>query len=224
MQDNHQQTTKKELPEFGHTKKDPNLLYLKNVRVGPFAALYRPQPNLSGKDQYSAVCIISKEQLAFLEGEMIRVAKALWKDQAKEIYSKLRPESKAARVRDDKYLGEFPSVKVTRNAKTEAGKPIPAPKLFQKAVKVKPDQPKVPPKPCVEGESGSIYDGCYVTLILEPKAYDYKGAKGVKFDFHGMSFERDGEPFIGRTQVSADDFEDLADEDMNDDSPDELAW
>ena len=65
MQDNHQSPTKKELPKFGHVKKNPQLLYLKGVRVGPFAALYRPQPNLSGKDQYSAVCIISEEQLAF---------------------------------------------------------------------------------------------------------------------------------------------------------------
>lgn len=224
MQDNHQSPTKKELPKFGHVKKNPQLLYLKGVRVGPFAALYRPQPNLSGKDQYSAVCIISEEQLAFLDGEMRRVAKDLWKDQAKEIYSKLRPESKAARVRDDKYLGEFPSVKVTRNAKTEAGKPIPAPKLFQKTVKAGPDQPKVLAKPCVEGEPGSIYDGCYVTLILEPKAYDYKGAKGVKFDFHGMSFERDGEPFVGRLAVSADDFEELADDPEEDQDGDELPW
>lgn len=225
MQDNHQnQAQQKPQVTFGHLENHPNLLFLKNVRVGPFAALYRPQPNLSGKDQYSAVCIISEEQLAFLEDEMKQAAKGLWKDQAKEIYTKLRLESKAARVREDKYLGKYPSVKVSRNAKTEAGKPLLAPKLFQKTPKRNPDEPKVPAKPCVEGEPGSIYDGCYVTLILEAKAYDYKGSKGVKFDFHGMSFERDGEPFIGRTQVSADDFESLADDDTNDDSPDELAW
>lgn len=225
MQDNHQnQAQQNHQATFGHLPKRPNLLFLKNVRVGPFAALYRPEANLSGKEQYSAVCIISEEQLAFLEEEMKQAAKDLWKSQAYDIYSNLRPEFKAARVRKDNYLGKYPSVKVARNVKTEMGKPIPAPKLYQKAYKAKPGEPKVPPKPCVEGEPGSIYDGCYVTLILEAKAYDYKGAKGVKFDFHGMSFERDGEPFIGRTQVSADDFDDLADEDMNNESPDELAW
>lgn len=216
QQDNHQTT--KQSPQFGHLKGAPNILFLKNVRVGPFAALYRPAPNLSGRDQYSATCIISQEQLDFLEEEMKKAAKALWKDKAKDIYSKLKPDFKAARVRTDKYLGEYPSVKVARNAKTEDGKPLPAPILKQKI-----PYKGAPQKLCVEGEEGSIYDGCYVTLILEAKAYDYKNTKGVKFDFKGMMFEADGEPFVGSAKVADDDFDDLADE-VEDADPDDTPW
>ena len=212
MQDNHQKAT------YGRLKANPSILFLKGVRVGPFASLYRPAPNLSGKDQYSATCIISKEQLDFLETEMQRAAKALWKDRAQEIYMNLKPDFKAARVREDKYLGEFPGVKVTRNTKTEKGKPIPAPILKQRLTKGQPQ------KLCVEGEPGSIYDGCYVTLILEPKAYEYKGTKGVKFDFRGMAFEKDGEPFLGGRGVSDSDLDDLADDPEEDQDGDELPW
>ena len=200
-QDQHQKEV-----TFGRFKNKPNLLFLKHVRIGPFAALYRPSPNLSGKDQYSATCIISEEQLDFLEGEMKKAAQALWKEKAKEIYAKLKPDFKAARMREDKYLGEYPSVKVTRNAKTEEGKPITPPKLKQKVYKGEPQ------KLCVEGEPGSVYDGCYVTLLCEAKAYDYKNTRGVKFDFVGMIFDKDGEPFVGRTSVSDDDLDELATE------------
>lgn len=200
---------------FGYIKNRPGLVYLRGVRVGPFAAMYRPAPNLSGKEQYSATCIISEEQLKFLEGEMQKAAKNLWKDKAEQVYKSLKPDFKAARVRSDKYLGEYPSVKVTRNATTEKGAPVKPPVLKQRVYK------GVAQRQCVEGEEGSIYDGCYVTLITEPRAYEFKGAKGVKFEFVGMSFERDGDPFVGKTIATDDDFDSLADEAED---PEDLPW
>lgn len=202
---------------YGRMKSNPNILFLRGVRVGPFAALYRPAANLSGKDQYSATCIISEEQLKFLEDEMKRSAKALWKGDSEKIFKNLKSDFLAARIREDKYLGSYPSVKVTRNTKTDKGNPLPAPILKQRTFKGEPQ------KLCVEGEPGSVYDGCYVTLILEPKAYDFKGAKGVKFDFKGMIFEKDGEPFLGGRGISDSDFDDLA-EDVSEETEDDVSW
>ena len=61
-----------------------------------------------------------------------------------------------------------------------------------------------------------IYSGCYANVIIDIKAYDTAGNKGVTAYLGGVQFKKDGEA-LGGKGVAADDFdEEEADEDEYD--------
>ena len=61
-------------------------------------------------------------------------------------------------------------------------------------------------------EDEVIYAGCYVDAIVAPWAQDNEFGKRVNANLLGVRFVKDGEPFGDAVVASADDFDDLEDE------------
>lgn len=187
---------------FGLTARS-QIVYLKGVRVLPFAAIYQPEVNLSEKEQYSVTCSITAEQYKFLEGEIVKAARRQWKDKAEQVLATIPATNRG--IREVKLgAGETgPGIKATRYAKDSKGNTIKPPKIMQRNK-----------EPSTSDSVDSVRPGDYVVLYVDPRAYDYRGVKGIKFDFVGMQYQAEGPSLEGRKAMTDDDFEDLAVEDQ----------
>lgn len=66
-------------------------------------------------------------------------------------------------------------------------------------------------------EDGVIYSGCYVNASIEFWAQDNSYGKRVNAQLRGVQFVRDGDAFSAGRPASADEFDDLGDEEGTDD-------
>jgi hypothetical protein len=68
----------------------------------------------------------------------------------------------------------------------------------------------------ISEESGRIYAGCYVNVILSTYAQDNGWGKRLNATLTGVQFAGDGDAFSGGRPASTDDFEDLSTDDDTD--------
>lgn len=184
---------------FGLTARS-QIVYLKGVRVLPFASIYKPEPNLSGVEQYSVTCTVTDEQYEFLKGEMLKAARRQWKDKAEQMFASLREDHLGAREFKINAAGEMHlGIKATRYATDRKGNAIKPPKIMQRNKEIS-----------TADSLDSVRPGDYVVLYVDPRAYDFNGQRGVKFDFVGMQYQQEGPSLEGRKAMTDDDFEDLA--------------
>jgi hypothetical protein len=70
-------------------------------------------------------------------------------------------------------------------------------------------------------DESDVYPGCYVRATLRAFAYDVNGNRGVSFGLQNLQKLREGESLGGKTRAE-DDFQPVADADINAESSDSL--
>lgn len=172
---------------------------LENVRL-TFPQLFTAkQVNGQGEAKFSGAFLIPRDhkQLGEISAAIMSAATAKWADKAGDIVKQLKAGDKLA-MHDgdaksdyDGYAGNY---------------------FINASNKIRPlvvDGNRSP----IQESDGTIYSGCYVTVILEFWAQDNQFGRRVNASLLGVQFLRDGERLAGGGVASADDFETIPDAD-----------
>lgn len=180
--------------------KDPNIVLLKNVRLG-YPKLFKPEPfgDEGGDPFYSASLILDKETNA---------------DAIKAVQTRIED------LKKDKWKGKIPGgIKlclrdgIERDGSDGYGDGV----MFLSASAKQNRKPKVVNKEFepLAAEDGKPYAGCYVHASVRLWAMDNKFGKRINAELRVVIFHADGEPF-GAAPVDAE--SEFAGVDLDDDS------
>ena len=175
-------------------------LMLKNVRLA-FPVLWEAKTfNGEGKPAYSAALIIARddEQIGKVKKCISAVAKERWKDKAEQVLKSLVAQEKIA-LRDGDNKPDYDGFSGHMYVGTRS---VVRPLVI--------DADKTP----LTESDGKPYAGCYVNASLEFWAQDNNYGKRINASLRGVQFVRDGEAFAGSSSASADEFDALVAESM----------
>jgi hypothetical protein len=174
---------------------------LTNVRLA-FPALFQPQTvNGEGDPAYSATFILdpTHPQIREIKSAISDIAKAKWGAKAEQQLTLMEKQDKTALHDGDlkaNYDGFAGNLYIS--ARTKARPTVV-------------DRDRRP----LTAADGKPYAGCYVTAIVELWAQDNQYGKRINASLGGVQFVSDGDSFGGGASVTtADDFDDLAVDDM----------
>lgn len=177
-------------------------LKLNNVRLS-FPTLFEPKEFKAGdgKPRYSITVLIPKgsEQDKAIQAAIIAAAKESYGDKAAKQLAAMKGQSNKFCYLDgdlsdrDGYEGMM-ELRCHRRAADGA------PKVFDRD------------RSLLSANAGRPYGGCYVNALVS--VYAQKGENpGIRGSFSGVQFVKDGDAFATGKVASADDFEDVAEDD-----------
>lgn len=175
-------------------------LMLKNVRIA-FPVLWEAKTfNGEGKPAFSAALLMNRddEQIKKVKQAISAVAKERWGAKAEQILKGLVAGEKIA-LRDGDNKPDYDGFAGTMYVGARSA--------------VRPlvlDADKTP----LNESDGKPYAGCYVNASIELWAQDNNYGKRVNASLRGVQFVRDGEAFAGSGAASADEFDALVAESM----------
>ena len=174
---------------------------LSNVRLA-FPAIFTPETvNGEGDPAYSATLILDPKhpQVREIQSAIKDIAKAKWGTKAEQTLGLLEKQDRTALHDGDlksNYEGFAGNVYVSARSKAR-------PTVV--------DRDRRP----LTAADGRPYAGCYVNAVIELWAQDNQYGKRINASLGGIQFAADGDAFGGGgVPVSADDFDDLAADDM----------
>ena len=181
------------------------VLQLKNVRLS-FPAVFKPQAYGDGNPAYGAKLIVepNSANVEAIRKTIREAAKTQWGDKADAIVKQLTEDKKSAWVEGphrnkdgdvyDGFEGNF--------------------FLSTRSEKLRPTALGRDKQPVTEADN-VIYGGCYVDASVDIYMQDSpKWGRRINAVLRGVRFVRDGDAFGGSSAASADEFEDLDDEDF----------
>lgn len=193
-----------EAAKFSHPtlfKETTLKIKLSHVRLA-FPALFQPQTvNGEGDPAYSATFILDADhpQIREIRSAIKDIAKAKWGAKADQTLTLMEKQDKTAlhdgdlKANYDGFAGNF---------------------YISARSKARPTVVDRDRRPLTAAD-GRPYAGCYVAAIVELWAQDNQYGKRVNASLGGVQFVADGEAFGGGgVPTSADDFDDLAADDM----------
>ena len=181
------------------------VLQLKNVRLS-FPAVFKPQAYGDGNPAYGAKLIVEPKSanVEAIRKVIEAEAKAKWGEKAKDVLEKIRGDKRSAWVE-----GPY------RNADGESWAGFEGNYfLSTRNEKLRPTALDRNKQPVTEADN-VIYGGCYVDASVDIYMQDSpKWGRRINAVLRGVRFVRDGDAFGGSSAASADEFEDLDDEDF----------
>jgi hypothetical protein len=181
--------------------KEVNLkIKLSNVRLA-FPAIFQPQTvNGEGEPAYSATFILDPKhpQMREIKSAIKDIAKAKWGDKAESQLAMLEKQARTClqdgdlKANYEGFAGNF-----FVSARTKARPTVV-------------DRDRTP----LTSSDGKPYAGCFVNAVVELWAQDNQYGKRINASLGGIQFAGEGDAFGGKALVTADDFDDLAADDM----------
>ena len=175
-------------------------IMLKNVRLA-FPVLWEAKTfNGEGKPAYSAALLMSRddEQVKKIKQAISAVAKERWKDKAEQVLKSLVAQDKIA-LRDGDNKPDYDGF---------AGNMYVGTRSAVRPLVVDRDRSQL-----TEAD-GKPYAGCYVNASIELWPQDNNYGKRINASLRGIQFVRDGDAFAGSSAASADEFDALVAESM----------
>lgn len=170
---------------------------LKNVRLA-FPNLFEPSSYGEGEPAYSATLIMDSAQAEAVDKALAAVAREKWGAKADAQLKALRAAGKIC-LRDGDEKADYDGFEG---------------KMFVAArSKTRPTVVDGQRQPLLQSD-GRIYAGCYVNASIEIWAQDNAYGKRVNATLRGIQFVRDGEAFGGGRPAEADEFEEIASDDL----------
>lgn len=178
---------------------------LRNVRLS-FPAVFKPQAYGDGNPAYGAKLIVepNSANVEAIRKVIREAAKTQWGDKADAIVKQLTADKKSAwsegpyRNKDGDVYDGFEGNYF----------------LSTRSEKLRPTALDRNKQPVTEADN-VIYGGCYVDASVDIYMQDSpKWGRRINAVLRGVRFVRDGDAFGGSSAASADEFEDLDDEDF----------
>lgn len=175
-----------------------------NVRLGAYPNLFvATEYQGDGNFRYKAKFIVEKGSDAdkLIREAIAKEASEVWKEKAPAMLRSFG-DNKLQNCYVDGEVDGFPgSMILTAARKQKDGRPD---------VRDRSAQP-------LTADDGKPYAGSYVIGIVNIRAQDYNGTRGIRCELLGTQFIKDGEPISGGASRASDsDFEDLGVEDIAD--------
>ena len=189
-------------------------VHLRDVRIN-FARLFKPEgfQGSESNKKYNAQFILDasnpahKKAIKELRAAIQECGQEKWGDKWKD--GKMKVLGYCLKSADEELQdGLFVTETTVENDNGEV------PEYLQNAYIVAASETKRPTvvnadKTPLTEEDAVIYDGCYVTAIINVWAQDNKFGKRINANLLGVQFKRDGDPLAsGAEKVSDDDFDD----------------
>ena len=180
---------------------------LKNVRIS-FPHLFQPQAPRNGGEggpKFNAQFIFEKgsENDSLVKAAVAEVSKEKWGANGGKVVASLEASKKCLRDGDNNL-----------NSDGDIRGGFAGNNYVVASSKTRPTVIDRDKSPLVE-QDGKPYGGCYVNAIVDVYALDKPGiGKGVFAELKGVQFANDGDAFGGGTPASADDFDDLGNDDL----------
>lgn len=178
---------------------------LKRVRLA-FPSIFTPSAFGDGNPAYGAKLIIdpNSPNTATIRKAIAETTKDAWGEKAEQIVKKIVEDKKSAWVE-----GPY------RNANGDVYSGFEGMfNLSTRSEKLRPTALGRNKQPVTEAD-GVIYAGCYVDASVDIYAFDSpKWGKRINAVLRGVRFVEDGEAFGGSSSASADDFDDLPEDDF----------
>ena len=181
------------------------VLQLKNVRLS-FPAVFKPQAYGDGNPAYGAKLIVepNSANVEAIRKTIREAAKTQWGDKADAIVKQLTADKKSAWV-EGPYRNKDGDVYDGFEGNYF---------LSTRSEKLRPTALGRDKQPVTEADN-VIYGGCYVDASVDIYVQDSpKWGRRINAVLRGVRFVRDGDAFGGSSAASADEFEDLDDEDF----------
>lgn len=181
------------------------VLQLKNVRLS-FPAVFKPQAYGDGNPAYGAKLIVEPKSanVEAIRKVIHEAAKAQWGDKADAIVKQLTADKKSAWV-EGPYRNKDGDVYDGFEGNYF---------LSTRSEKLRPTALGRDKQPVTEADN-VIYGGCYVDASVDIYMQDSpKWGRRINAVLRGVRFVREGDAFGGSSAASADEFEDLDDEDF----------
>lgn len=182
------------------------VLQLKNVRLS-FPAVFKPQAFGDGNPAYGAKLIVDPKSanVEAIRKAIEAEAKAKWGEKAKAVLDMIQEDKNSAWVE-----GPYRNKKSGDVWDGFEGNYF----LSTRNEKLRPTALDRNKQPVTEADN-VIYGGCYVDASVDIYAFDSpKWGRRINATLRGVRFVRDGDAFGGSSAASADEFEDLDDEDF----------
>ncbi|MFZ7235829.1 DUF2815 family protein [Avibacterium gallinarum] len=176
---------------------------LNNVRLA-FPQIFVPKAiNGEGEPRFSATFLLEKgsENIKALENAIEQVAQEKWGAKTAAIMTSIKAKNHLC-LRDGAEKAEYEGFdgKMYVSASNK-GKP----KVFDRDGATELAQ-----------QDGKPYGGCYVNAVIDIWAQDNNFGKRINASLMGLQFVRDGDAFAGGGVASADDFDDLGVDEVED--------
>ena len=175
---------------------------IQNARLA-FANIWHAKTvNGEGDPAYSATLILDPEANALdikrLDAAIEAVARDKWSSKADSVLKAIRAKGHVC-LRDGDDKSEYDGFE---------GKQYVSTRSKQRPTVV--DRNKV----ALTEDDGRPYSGCFVNAIVEIWAQDNQFGKRINAQISGLQFVRDGDAFGGGQPASADEFDDLGEDDL----------